>query len=880
PKRRELIHNTQVQQELQILLEMIAKEVARKGNPKIIELRTFLNKSFFEACQKAGAREVMSQYELQTELSKQLSQETFLQENFSLLLNNSNYWNGRKLFQDNIGKQIKPVLMKQLETVKQTIANYLLNSLVLPEQNSIINLVQEVLKIYDQIKFVEKKFTHFDINYYTYRFIYDPEISLIEGNNLLNIFTESLSYRSRFILIDEFQDTSILQWRIFQPIVNEIVSGVGQKEYGGVTVVGDEKQAIYGWRGGEKELLANIQNMVNANFETSELEISYRSKKKLIDFINSVFQKVSTYPLAKEWKYNKVSSNFSEPGYVEVFFQNRRGPENEKVISKQEVYLDFVENVIIPAGKEISLENSAILARDNKTLQEIALALEKYGIDYIIESSASLFKHKAVKNILFLLRFLCYEDALELVKFLRSDAVLIGSAKLKYFLQKLQKSWQEFWQIDDPIIQILAELASKKESLLELISSITAAFRLEEVYATEIDRKNLHQFWLVAAEFIKKNNSYPKNISGFLSYLRAMEKKEEYSQLGEASSKAIKLLTIHKSKGLQFETVFSVIDMDSGRGNSGMSLKFYYQFNSDYTRLEDYYFTYNYDKILQNCSQNQVLKHTEKREFLEEINNYYVAITRAENNLILYFNYKKKGVLKNFLEQTNEFTAEKILAQIIFNEYEFIEVNDTLCKMQMGKYLKKTNEEKEELLPIKNINSYVDLFKWEDYELNELVNIKQLETEFLQNQSVMKGNIIHYYLSQIEYDTSRARERAFKKTHARYGTLVKKQEFEKLINRVEQFLENYHEIFQPEEWDKVFNEYAVWDEQGREYRIDRLQINSQDRKILIVDYKTGYSYEEKQLQKYTNIISSIPKIRQDDYKIETKFLKVEEFIYE
>jgi ATP-dependent exoDNAse (exonuclease V) beta subunit len=873
-KQIEPIPKAKLQQELQFLLKIVAAEAVRKGKSEEIDLQQYLNKTFYEACLKAGADEFMNQLDFGEELPILLTESNFLQENYKLLLDKGNYWNGSKLFRDKVGKERKPEVMEQLELVKQLLADYLVHKLVLPEQERIINLAQEVLQIHDQLKFVEKKFTHFDINYYTYRFIYDPEISLIDDNQLLNIFTESLSYRSRFILIDEFQDTSILQWRIFQPVINEIVSGIGQKDYGGVTVVGDEKQAIYGWRGGEKKLLANVQQMVNTEFYKDTLETSYRSKTELIDFINTVFSNLKQHPAAAEWEYEDVNSNFSKPGYIKVIFQNRRGSDEDKEISKQELYLKFVDEVIKPAAEQVDLKNSAILARDNNTLQEIALALEKRGIEYILESSASLFEHKAVKNLLFLLKFLCYEDPLELVRFLRSNAVLLASSKLKYYLQAIHASWENFWELSEPLVVALKQVKDKKESLLELLTTAVDVFNLSQVYSTELDRKNLHRFWLVAAEFLQKDLAYAKNLAGFLSYLRDLTEKEEYTQLGESSSQAITLLTIHKSKGLEFQTVFSVIGLDTKGGNNTRGLNFYYEFNQDYSELQDYYFTYNYDKILQNCSDNRALKHIQKRKYLEELNNYYVAITRAANNLILFCHFKKKGNLEEFLKR-DEPTPEQLLAKIIYSEYEFEEVNETTCIMQRGSYLKNSQPEIAERQLLYKLQPFHDIFRWQNLEMRDPINLHQLKTEFLQNQSIMKGNIVHYYLAQIDYDSTTARELAQQKTTARYGTLFPKTDFLNLIEKANQFLQVNSSYFQPGKWDKIFNEYALWDRHGHEFRLDRLLIDSSDKQILIVDYKTGHSYEEEQLEKYAELIGQLPVVQEQGYEIKTKFLKID-----
>ncbi|HCX73086.1 MAG TPA: hypothetical protein DHM37_05145, partial [Candidatus Cloacimonas sp.] len=126
------IPQAKLQQELQILLEIVAAEAIRKGNSEEIDLQKYLNKTFYEACQKAGANEIMNQLDFREELPKLLTEKSFLQENYKLLLAKGNYWNGNKLFNDKVGKERKPELLEQLELVKQILADYLLYELVLP----------------------------------------------------------------------------------------------------------------------------------------------------------------------------------------------------------------------------------------------------------------------------------------------------------------------------------------------------------------------------------------------------------------------------------------------------------------------------------------------------------------------------------------------------------------------------------------------------------------------------------------------------------------------------------------------------------------------------------------------------------------------------
>ena len=104
--------------------------------------------------------------------------------------------------------------------------------------------LMKIYAIYDEIKFREKRFTHTDISNYTFRYLEEKELGFIDENGLTEEFFEIIDGRLRSVFIDEFQDTSILQWRILKNILDKSEN---------IICVGDEKQSIYGWRGGEKK---------------------------------------------------------------------------------------------------------------------------------------------------------------------------------------------------------------------------------------------------------------------------------------------------------------------------------------------------------------------------------------------------------------------------------------------------------------------------------------------------------------------------------------------------------------------------------------------------------------------------------------------------
>ena len=95
------------------------------------------------------------------------------------------------------------------------------------------------------------------------------------------------------------------------------------------------------------------------------------------------------------------------------------------------------------------------------------------------------------------------------------------------------------------------------------------------------------------------------------------------------------------------------------------------------------------------------------------------------------------------------------------------------------------------------------------------------------------------------------------------------------IRKTNEFLDKNESLFNSKYWDKVFNEFTIFDDRDNELRIDRLQINETDKKILIIDYKTGFSHQQQQLDEYTAIIDKLPFVKENLYKVSAKFMVID-----
>jgi len=858
-----------------VLLEEFLETLHNEINKRDLPVSNLLQSQFLKAVKIYIKAADLKRDDIRNVLFEVLNDGDFLQEHFNLLLS-KNPWNGSRIRSKEL-KEIYPQLQASL-------SEFLFYDKAVIEQLEIITLASNILQVYDEIKFRDRIFTHSDISYYTFRYLYDPELSLIDQNNVMNLFYEQLSYNIRFVLIDEFQDTSILQWSIFKPVLKELISGQGQKDHSKIIIVGDEKQAIYGWRGGERKLLTSFSDIIGSEIREDDLTTSYRSKPRLMKWLNRCFgSEFLNY--SQNWLYREIDAFKEDGGYVQLDLRNGdKFGDNPDKLSKYEIYKEFVGNILEKrlADGSIDKKDTAILMRTNSELEEMAQVLDEAGIDYVLEASGSLFKHKAIQPLLDIISFMIYDDLYSLIKFLRSDLVLMYPDKIRDLIKQFKSSSSILSFLDKessyPFIKTIKKLRSASFSIVQTVKILIEELRFVEIFNTEIDLKNLLRFLEVAAEFERSNHEHPIDLTGFLTYCRAVAEKEEYSQIGQAFSDSIRLLTIHKSKGLQFETVFAVFNISSSTGRSGSSFKFYYDFSDNFTSLRDFAITYNYDKVVQLSHKNSLTEKVSKREFEDELNNIYVTLTRAKNNLFLYLHYYKKGDLdKLFKDITIESSLLKNFAKHLYSEFskEITQVSPTSHHFSLGNISRDSRSEVEKNNFIPELENKLDLFDLNRSERSDKKDFHKLKKEIMENFSIQIGIIVHDYLSYIEFDSEESRQTAMKRTIAKYGSLFPTKMILNIISDADLFIDKNKILFSSSCWDKVFNEYTLFDINGKEHRVDRLLINETDKQILIIDYKTGHSYEQEQLDRYKEILDRLPVVRNEAYTIKTEFKEVE-----
>ncbi len=558
-----------------------------------------------------------------------------------------------------------------------------------------------------------------------------------------------LDSRIAHILIDEFQDTSLNDYKILAPFIDEIKAGIGQaKWHRSVFFVGDVKQSIYGFRGSFSSLFESVSK----DFYHDNLEFNHRSSPLIINYVNTIFKKAyQNSPTAYlEQKYPKASSNkHARDGYVKVsLVADERELLLEQILQEAK---NLLEHRIDP--KDITL-----LCATNDDALEIKNYLQKNlsAIHPSTESSAKLsqfVESKIIKNALE------YALAEEPYKPFYKHSVL----KLAGYLH------------DDAIA--LAGFNPKKESVAGFVWKVMELFELYTECA---------QICLELAVGCEDANEF----------LEKLEAKEIASFKAEGTQ----IMTIHKSKGMQFPYV--IVCERLGKPKTNNSNQFLEEYDgTELTRL--YYRMKNREVVDKDYA--RALDKEEAAKDHEETNVYYVAFTRAELGLIVVA--KDKDQKKDKKESKNKGMREKLdlvpleegtIAPVISSQKEPLSASVLIKPHAYGEQVQEIEEEPS------------------DYEKNndqEAINFgialhKGLEYQYAYNipkKSVLEYLNYHHGFYGLDYQALEESLELFEndaKIQALFKNLALKGEvaflFEGVVSRIDVLL-----------WDKGQNLYVL-----------------------------------------------------------------------
>ena len=887
--------------------------------------------------------EIFDQIKKQSENSSEKKIEIVIK-NLEKLLDSKikNYYNGKFIRK----KELTETLQELQKNFLDKFSKYILKNKVYPFHNKLKEFCEFLYDLVRREKISSKKFTHDDISIYTYEFIFDKNLKFIENNKFTQDFFEIIGGNIDTIMVDEFQDTSILQWKILKLIMDCAKN---------IICVGDEKQSIYGWRDGEKELFENLDEIVDGS-KVETLKKSYRSYKAVIENVNKIY---CDYDEKSNWNYEKVDYKAEDAEYQKGYFEFKINElESKKSPTEKRIFKNIIQMI---ENKEIkNLGKSCIIAGKNKYLSEIASELNAYNIPYTLKSNKSILEHSAVNPIYRLIKYFLYNNFQYLLEFLRSDLIGCLNSHVKYILEnkniieifmknskeedfdlflenfdfnfdfeknknennentkninieriekrerekekkeeikdeKIEKKYEDKEEIEDK--EKDKEIKIKKEELLkykkinlierngflfsDVLSKIKKLKKLSENLNSKTKKENFSLEVIKDFEITNfySTNSDIKNIFEFFNILKSHtdlfdfinyieEKKEDIKQFGSEDKNAINLMTVHKSKGLEFDTVFyyKCKRMSKSSRNETSKIKTFIQFDRNFEKVTEFLVTLKkYEKlILRDEKYKKIRELEEEKEKIEEINRDYVALTRAKKNLILLFDIKKSS--EKYCDELTEKLIEKYKDCLYLNEsenYSNGEIYEEIKEIKKIKNMKETT-----ILDLKKILPYFS----DNIAKNDRNSSKiNLEKEFKRK----KGLAMHYYFEHILTDVENEKKVANSAIFSRYGNMIGKNNIFEMIERMNNFIQRNLEIYNPKY--KVYNEFEIYDDEKMEKRIiDRINIDEKNKKIYIFDYKTGYEPEKnekykEQIENYKRILSK--KVGKS-YEIITQILEV------
>ena len=777
----------------------------------------------------------------------QETQKEFLFKDFKLLFKSGTaglIYNGNKLKKAS-DVEHKEYINARHEELREILSKEIFNEVLIPYEEKIFELSSEIYNLYDSFKIRDKKFTFNDIAIYTYMGIFNKNNALRDENGLTDIFFETLDMNIEAIFIDEFQDTSILQWKILYEFTKKAKT---------VICVGDEKQSIYGWRDGEKRLFENLETILEAKEDS--LGTSYRSDRNIVSYCNQFFKAIEKI---EDWKFPISEVNSRNDGYVKAICIKDLQDKIEDEEQKKELNIN---TVLLQELKNFEpYDNVAIIARTNAELSEIANLLEGEKIPYILNNEKNISEYSGIFECFELLKYLVYENELALFNFISSPLSNFGTDEIEILLKNKKELFLyiNFSQDNDfinslenkKIIRFLEKIVFLKKNyknftVQDLIFEIIKKFQFIDYFNKDNEVKNIYDFYLLT-------NYY----SSILELLN--DYKENKLSLSDTNSekKGIELVTIHKSKGLEFKTTFVIKNSKKSKTDD---IDFLFEMNDHYDEtVFSLFCKKGYKHILETCFKERI-ENYDKKIKEEEINNFYVALTRPKNNLIVI--YEDRLFEESSLNESN------------IDDFFACE----LGKISLDEKKSKTEDIIEENLKndLYNSQSYFSSSIYEDEE--EIKNIEVNESKFLleTEEKRMIGILVHYFFENLKYGTDEEVE--FSKTlcYKKYLSYFGGEKLNKILSKenIKMFLTKDKEIFS-KKWDHIYSEYILYDyEKKKEYRIDRLMIKDNGDgtgEIYIVDFKTG-GKDENQLKTYKDVLKKNFEELQN-YNIKTKFLE-------
>ena len=672
--------------------------------------------------------------------------------------------------------------------------------------------------------------------------------SLIRDTDSPFIFEKIGNYLEN-IMIDEFQDTSTVQWQNFKVLLEECMSHGEQQ---GNLIVGDVKQSIYRWRSGDWRMLNNIERefpYLNSMLNVCSLDTNYRSSRRVITFNNAFFKRASELEYADQKSSTPDTSSpeqlkkaYSDVAQKVPSFRDNHGYVSINLLPnedyRQQALQKTAEAVSLLLDSGANYSDIAILVRSNDIIQLIAefFANELPDVKIVSDEAFRLDSSVSVNIIVNAMLWLTHPDNI-LAK------AYIAKAYQTYVLEKSEQETNKLLATAEGIDSALpCALIDKRNDLLtmpifELAEQIYTLFNIGNIKGEDA---YLYAFYDALTDFIANNTA---DIDSFV---------EEWNDsiaaktIQASAIDGIRIITIHQSKGLEFEhVVIPFCDWTLEKGNTiwcTPQVEPYNElplipvdFSASQMKGTIYEFDYN-EEHLQNCVDN--------------LNLLYVAFTRAASSLFVIAQRGTPSSRSYIVEQA--ITDIKLegssldgdpsdkKAELLFS-YGELEIVETKTKKKSDNiFTPEVENMNVDMATFSNKVEFKQSNKSRDFVADDDENTDDDDRKQL--SYIKTGKILHYLFSTInttdDIDTSLAQ--------LEMDGLI--EESDTNIKRLRDMLHKRFSNRQVADWFSsrwtLFNECTILDydtatDTVREHRPDRVMKDEKTGEVVIVDFKFG-----------------------------------------
>ncbi|APG65713.1 DNA helicase UvrD [Tenacibaculum todarodis] len=657
---------------------------------------------------------------------------------------------------------------------------------------------------------------------------------------------ERIGQRFMHYFIDEMQDTSVLQWQNLIPLIDNALA----QENSNLLLVGDGKQAIYRWRGGKAEQFIDLgseeENSVNPFLlpkEIKTLETNYRSYSEVINFNNKFFQHTASFLQNESYNRlfidgNKQLENAKKGGFVSLSFLEKADEKEDEKLKYQRKVLERI-NIL---KNDFQLNEICVLTRKKKHGIEVASFLSENGIDVISPDSLLLENSQKVAFLITVLQVVQHpkdeETRFEMLHFLH-DHLSVSITKDEFLHQFAKKEIAVIFQELNSYGVSFDLNAFQQIPFYEKVEAIIRSFNLVNSSDAYV------QFFL---DVVLEQQRKGTNTQEFLDFWEV--KKKSLSIVASENSNAVQVMTIHKSKGLEFSVVIFPYDLDIYRQvDPKVWLN---ELPPTFEGFKELLVPFTNDLQYINDRGAEIYQQQREELELDNFNLLYVALTRSVEQLHIITEKKLPAKGKDRTNRYSHIFIEYLKKNQLWNDDEL--------EYSFGNPERISKPKKED--SITEVQETFISSPWQEHNIAMLASASKLwDTE--QGKAIDFGNLIHEMLSKII--TKEDIEKVVNQ-YKNQGELPqeKASEIEKSINQIV----NHDELnaYFSEEV-AVFNEREIVTIDGQLIIPDRLVFNKQNEAI-IIDYKTGKpskSYHQ-QLLKYEQVLNSM------NFKVDKKLL--------